>query len=401
MITNNTLKLIFRVPIILLYTITIVLGNNSREAQFSRPSLSKNHHVKRRQQNIEKKIKIGLWSAWQIPCEIAFYTEQLKAALSMLETDIAIYKHTIEPQFLMVKINDDDLDILNIHYEPSLMPPLPDLLSTLQKIKQCKVKVVMTIHKETTTISDFSPYVDFFIYHKPPIYLTSRKKVILIPPGSPIFKPPPPSHRTLLRKKYGFSENDTIIVSHGLFLQNNDIPRIVECLAPYFKIEPTYRLQLLYSFSPLAQAMEVAEYQKLTQVIEKHQLQSQVILITDFLLQKELSERIWISDIGYKWFTITTEGMPSIASQFIAARTPLVLPHSPSYYRFEKGIVKTAHDPAILVDTLMDLTLNTSVLDQLRTDLAAIYRETNFDTIGAKYLQVFKAAHHKLRHEKQ
>jgi glycosyltransferase involved in cell wall biosynthesis len=390
MITLN-LKLNFRI-FIAYFCITAMLADNSEAKQFTQLHSHKDHCVnKQQQQKPRKKMKVGIWGAWQVPYEVAFYIEKLKEALDKLEIDIIMYKHTIDPHYLIAKINDDDLDILNIHYEPSLMPFQLILLSIVQEVKQQKVKIVMTVHKEFVAIGDFSPYVDLFVYHKPPAYFKNQKKIALIPSGVPVFKQPPHFHRALLRKKYGFRESDTIIVSTGSFLPNKEIPRIVECLAPYLKEEPSYRLQLLYSPLLLDWDMSLAERQKTIQVIQKHGLQNQVLLTFGFLTQKEISERIWISDIGYQWSTTNAEATPSIVGQFIAVHTPLVLPYSLSHYGFAKGIVTTAHDSTTFVETLMDLILNTPVLDQLRADAVAAYRETNFNVLGAKYLQAFRA----------
>ena len=341
--------------------------------------------------NYSQPLKIGFWSTWKIPCGIAMYTQHLKGALWKRGCLTFVYPHDLPIDVLIRRILSDDLHLLNIQYEIGMMPPTSVLLATINKVKNKGVKVIITIHDEPSFAQELLDAADFCIYHKPPAYITENAhKVIRLPMGVPVFNPPPPTKRSALKKKYGFSPTSTIITTTGFLLVTKQLSLILNLLAPRLKSRPSFGIQLITPFTPRNIKMCSAEYAKVKKALDDNNLWNQVQLITKFIPQKELSERLWISDVGYQWFNVNTKANSGAAREFISARTPLVVPRCSHYDLLTKGVIKTPMDAKRFVDEIFKLLDNKEKRKQLQKEMEHEYTQLNYDTLSKQYITVYK-----------
>jgi len=276
-------------------------------------------------------LKIGYLSSWNIRCGIATYTKNICEALKQTEYLPIVYNNKMSSKEIIEKIKSDNIKILNIQFEPALYDYF-DFKKLLKKIKQLKIKIILTVHTEIEEIKKIEKFIDYFIFHKIPKFFSNRKNINIIPIGAPVFKLP--KDRNEIRKKYDFSPNDIILTTFGLMAKWKKNSEILKSFVPLLKKNPDYRIQLLTSFSDIDFKQSMKENKKINSVIKNYNLKKQITYITDFLPENELNERLWISDLGYLWCDLNSSGSSAARKQFISARLPLITTNSPHYHDF-------------------------------------------------------------------
>ena len=333
--------------------------------------------------------KVGFWGTWGIPCGIAMYTQHVSDSLAKLGYILTHYNYKLSPEEVIRCSIRDTIDILNIQFEAGIMPPHKTMLNTLQALKKAQIKIVITMHDEPNWAQDLVNAADICIYHKKPRYLNDLSKVITLPMGVPLFNSS--LTRTDMRNKYGFRPEDKILISTGFMLPTKEIGDTLEHLAPYIKKDPTIKVQLLHAFTPRAPSLCQASHKELMQVIEKYQLHNQVVVITNFVSQQELSERIYLSDLGYQWFIQNTNATSATSKEYITARTPLVVPNSTHYHDLQyKGITVTPMDKKVFAATVMRLLYQPEERKVLQNTLEKVYSFLNYDMLIRKYHYVLQ-----------
>lgn len=332
-------------------------------------------------------MKIGYWSTWKIKCGIAMYTKHIKDSLTKLNFTVFNYPHNSSLYYIATLIEKDKINVLNIQYEQMIMPPLNVFLNFINNIKSKNIKIVVTMHNEPDFAQKIVDASDITIYHKQPEKLEDRSKVRVIPMAVPVFTPS--GSRIGLRKKYGFKATDKVLVSTGFLFHTKEISKNLEALAPLIKKDANIKLQLIHPFSPMDPIGSQLEYEKLIEVIIKHDIIKQVLVITKFLPQKELSERIYLSDLGYQWFKIDTGATSASGKEYITARTPLIVPDSSHFHDLVcKGIIKTPKKRGAFIQAVKDLLSNPYKLAAARHHLSNLYLELNYDNWIKRYCEI-------------
>ena len=145
----------------------------------------------------------------------------------------------------------------------------------------------------------------------------------------------------------------------------------------------TNRDPLLYE-----QCMQVNE--KIKEVIKKYKIEDQVIHITNFLSQQELSERLWISDLGYLWGDGSINASSASIKEFISARLPAVVTNSQRYMHDKVlGIIKTNEKLESFAEEIFNLLKDSKKLYVLRNQLEKEYKHLNYNYIFNLHLKVF------------
>lgn len=331
--------------------------------------------------------RVGFWSSWGISCGIAMYTKHLSDALIKNGYSVFNYEHTLNQQELCKKIDKDEIDILNIQYDPGLFPSKEVLLQVMRCLASAGIKIVVTLHTQMEWAREILLWADHIIVHKPPHNLTLGSKVsyITMPvPLSTIDK-----SREFLRKKYGYSENDKILVSTGFMLSDKQPDVILKHLVRFIKKNPRIKLQLLHSFTSRNPDQCKRIFKRLMHVIRKNKIKNQVRVKTDFISQKELAQRIYLSDCGYQWFARNTKATSASAREYISVQTPLVVPSSNHFHDINfEGIEKTPHTIKAFARGIKRM-INSPKLSDYRRSLRKTYDAYNYDRLVGNFLEIF------------
>lgn len=332
----------------------------------------------------EKKPKIAYWSTWKIKCGIAVYTENLCKALEHAGYTPTVYRHDMPPKALINALVRDHIDVLNIQFEPGMMKPIGKLIRILREIRKRGVKIILTIHKEIPGLRALVPHVNHFICFKTPQFLNTPKKTI-IHHGVPLFSPE--ADKTTLREKYGFSDEHVILTTTGFLTSWKEYDVMLDALVPWIQSNPNNRLQLLTSYNTIYINDCAIEDKKIKEVIARYHLEDQVIHLTHFIPQQELSERLWLSDLGYLWGTWNTTS--GVAAQLIAARLPSIATNSPHYHDLIAGTIKTASEKEEFVSMIAKTINDKEALQKMRDELEQSYNELNYNTLIAQHIALF------------
>ena len=289
-------------------------------------------------------LRIAYWSTYAIECGIAMYTKHQVDALRRQGYTTFIYNHSLRGQDLVTRIIQDKVQVLNVQYEPKIMPPLRELLQIIEHIKARKVKVIVTVHEETSAIPILLEAVDRVIYHKKPTLINPGKKMSILPMGVPPIAGASPQRlgKGLLRKKYGFSEKDIIITTVGFMLPYKRQAELLELLVPLLKRNPHYRVQMLTSFTRRAVQECTWVHSRIEEVIKKYKLNDNVVHITSFLPQHILLERLALSDLGYLWVETDTKSTSASTKEYIAARLPVIIAQSSHFHDMNRGVIRVS-----------------------------------------------------------
>lgn len=345
-----------------------------------------------------QRIKIGFWTSWKIKCGVAIYTEHIVNELNKHGFKTFIYNNKTPAKTLLNKMLADQIDILNIEYEPSLFhfgknvfKDINEFTNTVKAIKQKKIKVIVTVHMENHNLKELFKVVDYCIYLRPP-KLFNLKKASIIPIGAPIFNPLESKQK--VREKYNFKDQDKIIATMGFMLPDKNIPEILIPLVPYLKNNPHLKLQLLTSFnnsSLMCTEFSNIEYKKITEIIKNNKLENQIIHLTKFLPQQELNERLWISDIGFLWGNTTSTTSSASIKEFVTSRLPLVITDCPKFSNdIYIGIIKTPINETLFVNAIINMLNDTQKINKLHEQLEFEYSQLNNGKLIEKHIKIFK-----------
>lgn len=332
------------------------------------------------------RLRVAYWSTWQVACGIAVYTEHLVKALQHHGSTIFVYSNKVTPQDLLKQVDIDRPHVLNIQYEPAIMPRTPELIALIRELRSRRIKVIMTFHSEPDSAKQLATVADQCIFHKPSNYFTMGGKINQIPMGVPVFNPS--QSKETVRAKYGFTNEDKIMTTTGFMFTWKQHADVLMRMAGTLKENPHYKVQLLTAFNDVNPDECHRENTNIKSVIDTFELHNQVTHITSFLPQEELSERLWISDLGYLWSGITTSSSSAASKEFVTSRLPLVVTDSNHYHDMNVGVVRTPMDKDVFVNTILN-TLSTSSLNNMRQELETTYDQLNYNNSILKHVEVF------------
>jgi len=258
----------------------------------------------------------------------------------------------------------------------------------VQKLKENNLNVILTVHWEIKELTKIYDYIDKFIYHKNPLYLSANdKKIKILPMGIPVFKPMDTKEKC--RLKYGFSNSDFILTTIGFLHPWKNYSSILELLAPLIKSNKNYKVQMLTSYNDIIFSICHKEDIKIKNVIKKYNLEDQVIHITDFLNQQEYSERIWISDLGYLWGNIDSKATTASAKEFITCHVPLVTTHCSHFHDIKQGTLKSECNKEEFILLIKKTISNKKTLQKLKNESAKQYQNFNYESLIDLFINEF------------
>ena len=336
--------------------------------------------------------RIGYFvSSWEKKCGIAMYTNHLVKALREQHKIVNVYNDFFEDsQKFIDDIKKDNIEVLNIQYHSVLIPPIDDFLAILKKVSSENIKIVITLHEEPDDFFRILDIVDHVIIHKP-LKNTDYKtnKITYIPMGIPVF--PILLSKKDLRDKYSFSSNQTILSTFGFLTPWRKNSDFLFNLIPYLKSNALLHIQILASLPTFGVPEAEKELEKIKNIIKKYKLTPQVTLISDFLPQSEISERLMLSDIGWLWGTRKGNESSAAARDFIAARLPLFLVDWAHYHDISLGIIKSSLKIKPFIDALISVAASKDILNQLKEDMEESYNASNNNVIIGKHINIFNS----------
>lgn len=332
-----------------------------------------------------KDLDVGFSSTWQEKCGIAVYTENIVNALKHNGNTVYVYSKNMPPLTFINRMILDNINVLNLQYEPSITYDLTTLKHIILELKKHNIKTIFTVHSEHPTLLKLSNLVDGFLYHKTTTLDLPTEKIFYVPMGVPVFN-------SLLSKnemkvKYNL-ENKKVITTTGFMFTWKQHANVLQEMVPYLQKHPEVIVQLLTSFNSINPTECSIENDNIRSVITSNHLEDRVIHLTSFLPQEELSERLYLSDLGYLWSALTTTSSSAASKEFITSRLPLVVTNSNHYHDMNRGVVKTNIDKAEFIKTIFT-TLYSNELDILSKDLESLYQQLNYNDLILKYLEVY------------
>lgn len=335
-------------------------------------------------------LNIAFWGSWNHQCGIATYTEHISNILRKYGYTIFNYDFKYSANKLISEIKNNNIDIIHLQYDTSAFVINSKLLLFIKKIKGMGKKIIITVHEEGFNLDSILNLCDLAIYHEEPNYSKSSK-IKILRHGVPLFSPT--QSIAQLKCKYGYDINDKIIVSTGFLFPSKEVDKSILKLMSYLNKDKNIKLQLLHSYQNRDQhfiKICKEEYNKAMKVINEYKLEDQVKLISDFLTQDELNERVYISDIGYQWFNEDIASVSGASKQYIASKTPLVVP---DIYHFRdlknmKGVSFSPFNIDLLFENLINLLYDTEKLSIMRKALYEEYDKYNYDSMCSEYIKM-------------
>ena len=324
---------------------------------------------------------ICMLSSWNIKCGISQYSKNIFDALVEKKIDIKVFPHTSRYSDIFSFIKNSRIKSFIVQYEPSLILDFQELKRNIIKLKseKIKTKVFFIIHSEYHQLFELDGLIDGFIYHKPNTMSFKRTKIFNIPMGVPVFNPE--YTRNEYRKRYGISDDKLIISTVGFMFAWKNHANVLARLIGYMRENSNIVVQYLTSFHSTNNGECIDEFNKITSMIKESNLESQFIHITDYIPQKELNERLYLSDVGFLWSGIETTSSSASLKEFVASRLPVVKTNSTHYHDINSGTVTVEQNLDIFANIIIQLILDKERRLKLQEEMESDYKKLNYNSI--------------------
>jgi hypothetical protein len=225
--------------------------------------------------------------------------------------------------------------------------------------------------------------------------MENNDKYVLIPMAVPSFDNL--ESKSNLRKKYGFKDNDIIISTFGFMIGWKQHYIIVENLKKYLDKDPKIKLQFL---TAIPGRMDLSkEKNKIKKAIEKSGHKKNITHLTNFLSEKEVNERLTMSDVGFLW-GLNNYGKKKLGDkpnttsasdkQFVAARLPLIAVDCQHYHNCNLGVIKTKENMNEFISTIISVSKNKKLLVQLKDEMEIKYQANCIKSLIKKHIEIFE-----------
>ena len=310
-------------------------------------------------------------------CGIHQYGAQLDRSFQKLGVEVSTASYDLLPKDVQAG------EIVLFHYEPSLVTsPLP-FQECMQRVRQMGGKVVFCCHwykhSETTKYDSF---VDKYVLHR--TYPDAGSLSVVIPLGAPLYDPPAEG-RSALRSRFGLPEDKFVLTTVGFLAEWKRMPEVVERLADVLPGSMLVRVQ-----APLPYlAAGKAYYQQdiaLKKAAEKWP--GRVISSTDFLSEKDLTDLVHASDLGFVFHPQDTGSVSAATKQFVSARVPVVVTGSTHASDVVRGVRRVgSFEIDAFVREVVRIAADVELMGKLRKGIALEYDRINMDVVAARYVE--------------
>jgi hypothetical protein len=325
-----------------------------------------------------KKNEICMLSSWNIKCGISQYSKNIVDALYSKNINTKVFPHTSEYSEIFSYIKNNLCKTFIVQYEPSLILNFEELYKIIVKLKSFGTRIFFIIHSEYHPLLRLDGLIDGFIYHKSNTIPFKKTKIFNIPMGVPIFNPE--FSRDDYRRRYGISEDKLVISTVGFMFAWKNHANVLARLVGHMKENSNIVVQYLTSFHSTNNGECIDEFNKITSIIKENNLESQFIHITDYIPQKELNERLYLSDVGFLWSGIETTSSSASLKEFVASRLPVVKTNSTHYHDITSGTVTVEQNLDIFANIIIQLILDKDRRIKLQKEMESSYEKLNYET---------------------
>ena len=299
-------------------------------------------------------------------CGIWTYTNRLIESLNKIEG--------VEAFPFVDKIRGK-CDLINIQYEPGLMPP-DKLQWFLQKYSQ---PIVITAH-HTGYLQQFYPMVDGIIFH-------SKNQIVGDPWNYKIITHPclvyPEKGKDIMRKKYGLPLDKKILGTAGFIAgTGKELPMLLQPI-----LQNLNKDEFIYFITSFWKGGDFSALSVIKGLVKDMGLEKQFRVDIDFVRDEELNEKIQCCDLLFSWNNSDGPGGTSgIAMDIIGARRKLIVKAVPHYEEAAKipGVESGRNPPKEFIEDTFKL---------LREgDLNNVPDPTplSWDNLSLQYVEYFK-----------
>lgn len=299
-------------------------------------------------------------------CGIAEYGRQLDAAMRLMPADPC-------------KLSDLSRgDALLFHYEPALFSEL--LEGTLAEAKARGVFVVLCCHYLDSATLEIS--ADIHVVHR--VYGLATPSMRLIPLGCPVYEPS--ESRAGIRQRLGLPVDRPIVSTVSFLTQGKSIPAVVDALLK--RLDPEIHLQLI--LPPSFHGPDEAEEDNLHDAIEPHGFH-RVTWIKEFIPERELLDRLYASNLGFRYTPTDTGSVSAATKAFVSARCPVVVTKSTHTADIEDGVLRTSSfDVWEMADAIARIIGDMRMLDNYAMGTRREYERLNMKAVAKQYLELFE-----------
>ena len=336
--------------------------------------------------------KICMLSTWDIKCGIAQYCKNLYNSLIARKSEVKVFPHTEEYDNITNFIIENNYNVFVVQYEPAIIKDFAKLSEHISflRTQNKKIKVFFIIHSENPDLLLLDGKIDGLIYHKKNTLLFRQTRIHILPMGVPTFEPV--NDVITYRKKYDISDKSFVISTVGFMFGWKQHANVLSALVPLLKRNKFIVIQLLTSFHSINNGECIEEYNKIRDVITTNDIESQVIHVTDYIPQDELSERLYLSNIGFLWAGIETTSSSASLKEFVAARLPVVRTNSTHYHDIKSGCEITQQSIELFVKTIETLMSSKLRLKALKSEMTDNYNLMNYTKVASKFSDIFNAS---------
>ncbi|MBE3094323.1 MAG: hypothetical protein IMZ52_04770 [Actinobacteria bacterium] len=249
-------------------------------------------------------------------CGIQTYASRLNEYLNK--------EPNVSSKIIVEKIRNHP-DIININYEPGLVPP-QFLQKFLSKYTQ---PVIITAH-HIGYLQQFYPMVDGIVLHSLDQVTPETKPwdYAVIPHPALVF---PKKDKMELRKKLKLPEDKKIVGTAGFICgTGKELSMMINPL-----INALQKDEFLYFITSFWKGGDMGELDRIQSVVNKAGKQDNFRIDTDFVSDEELNEKMQACDLLFAWNTMEHgkhKGSQSgIAPDMYGSRTKLIVKDGPHY----------------------------------------------------------------------
>jgi hypothetical protein len=266
-------------------------------------------------------------------------------------------------------------DIINIQYEPGLMP-VEKLQWFLQKYSQ---PMVITAH-HTGYLQQFYPMVDGIIFH-------SKNQIVGDPWNHKIITHPclvyPEKGKMEMRKKYNLPLDKKILGTSGFIAgTGKELPIMLQPILENIKSD-----EFIYFITSFWKGGDFSALNILKGLVKDRGLENQFRVDIDFVRDEELNEKIQCCDMLFSWNNSSTPGGTSgIAMDIIGARRKLIVKDVPHYAEAASlpGVEKGRQPPKEFIEDVFKV-LRTGDLNNVPNP-----EPLSWDNLVTQYVEYYK-----------
>ena len=331
-------------------------------------------------------LRIALYSSKRPRCGIATYTDYLEGALRAEGSEVRHWGSQ-SPAHVLPQIAAWNPAVFHVQHEQAIMPPSEVLLKFANELFAAGGRNVLTLHTETPSSAYLAAKKAFSatIVHKPPALL---REAHILPMPCPVQDGP--GDRPALRRKYAFPEDAFVVSTLGFMLPWKKTVEIAEHLLPWVSGDKKIHLQIMASqhFNP----NQVEFMQRSSRKLEEFSssVGGRIRHVAHYPPDREILERLLLSDLGYVYCPFDTGSASAAASVFVSARCPLVTSNSTHYDHLMCHTVRVSkEDIARFGRTVVDTARDPDLLLRLRERSEFLYAQTNYREFARRHGRIY------------